>query len=365
MKQKKKIAFVIGSLSSSGGAERVISTLSNELIDKYEIIIITFVKGTPFYSINDNIKVIPCRETIVTPTSVFESLKLNYQLVKNVSKIIKTEKVDLAIGFITSANIVAVLAAKLNKIPSIISERNNPMIEDVPRFWVILRSLVYPKASKVILQTEGVKKFFTKRIKNDKIAILPNPISSDLSLKRKENATKEKIILTVGRLDANKCHNLILKALKNIDTEDWKLVIVGSGPKEEELNNYIAENNLANKAEIVGKIKQIDSYYNKAGIFVFTSRTEGFPNVLLEALHFGIPAISTDCNFGPSEIIENGENGYLIPMNDQGELEDKLTRLIKNKELREKFSKNAKISTKKFQSNAVVEQWDKVIESLI
>ncbi|WP_100615832.1 glycosyltransferase family 4 protein [Confluentibacter citreus] len=361
---KKRVGFVIGSLTA-GGAERVVSNLSNELIDKYDIVIIAFVKVPPFYSLNEKIKVIACKETISTPTSIFQSLRLNLELLKGVSKAIKSEKIDIIIGFITSANIVATLAAKLNKIPSIISERNNPMITEVPKFWVLLRNLVYPKADKLILQTEGVKKFYKDRIKSNKIVILPNPISKDLSLLRDDKVKKENIILTVGRLDKNKCHDLIINAFKRVKTNDWKLLIAGVGSKESDLKELIRISHLQDSVELLGKVKDIHKYYNRAGVFVFASRTEGFPNALLEAMHFGIPTISTDCNFGPSEIIENGENGYLIPVGDQEMLEKRLKTLIDDEELRVKFSKNAKLTTERFHSDAVVKKWDEVIDSLI
>jgi GalNAc-alpha-(1->4)-GalNAc-alpha-(1->3)-diNAcBac-PP-undecaprenol alpha-1,4-N-acetyl-D-galactosaminyltransferase len=82
-------------------------------------------------------------------------------------------------------------------------------------------------------------------------------------------------------------------------------------------------------------------------------------------MYFGIPTISTDCNFGPSEIIDEGENGYLIPIGDQKKLEERLHTLISEEELRKKFSKNAKLSTKRFHSDAVVKNWDEAISSLI
>lgn len=362
--KKKKIGFVIGSLSS-GGAERVISALSNELIDKYEIVIITFVKASPFYKLNDNIKVISCKEAITTPKSIFESLRLNYQLIKGVSKLIKSEKINIIIGFITSANIVTVIAAKLNNIPSIISERNNPMIEYVPKFWLMLRSLIYPKTDKLVLQTEGVKKFYGNRIKPKKVVILPNPISADLLALKDDSIKKENIILTVGRLDKNKCHELIIKAFKNIKVNDWKLLIAGTGPEENYLKTLIKTNDLQDSVEVLGKVKNIHTYYNKAGVFVFASRTEGFPNAVLEAMCFGIPTISTDCNFGPSEIIKDGKNGYLIPIENQAMMEKRLNTLINDVELRIKFSKNAKQSTKDFHCDAVVNKWDDVIHSLI
>ena len=364
MNSKKKISFIIGALTP-GGAERVISTLSNQLIEQYEVIIITFTKSKPFYELDNRIKVIYCEETIDTPNSFIDSLKLNYKLTKSVSKIIKQEKIDLAIGFITSANIIAIIASKLNKIPSIISERNNPMVVKVSRFWSTLRLLFYPVANKIVLQTNGVKKFYSGKIKNHKMVVIPNPISSKLELAKNENVVKEKIILTVGRLESHKCQSLILKAFNNIETKDWKLVIVGVGPREKELKDYVKENKLSDKVEFKGKVKEIDKLYNKTGIFVFASRYEGYPNVIIEAMSFGIPTISSDCDFGPTDIIKNDENGFLFPVDNQNELEKKLSLLINNEDIREKFTENSKLNTKKFQSNVVTSQWNETIKSLI
>jgi GalNAc-alpha-(1->4)-GalNAc-alpha-(1->3)-diNAcBac-PP-undecaprenol alpha-1,4-N-acetyl-D-galactosaminyltransferase len=358
--RKKKIGFVIGTLSS-GGAERVISTLSNTLVNRFDITIITFTKSIPFYTLDSRIKVVSCQEKTNKPKSIIDSLKLNYTLVKSISNIAKQEKIDILIGFITSANILTVLASKINHIPSIISERNNPLVEDVPKLWEILRRFTYPKANTLVLQTKGIKKLYEKKIRPHKITILPNPIASELSKLRHNNAKTEKIILSVGRLDKNKCHDELITAFKTINPIGWKVQIIGDGNKKQELATLIEKYNLLDKIEIISKVKNIDKYYNEASIFVFTSKTEGFPNALLEAMHFGLPCISTDCDFGPSDLISDGENGFLIPVNDQEKLTNKLTRLINDENLQIKFSKNAKHTTEDYMSEKVVAQWEALI----
>ncbi|WP_040281882.1 glycosyltransferase family 4 protein [Psychroserpens damuponensis] len=359
---KKKIAFVIASLAS-GGAERVISNLSNDLIEKFEIVIITFEKSTPFYTLDKRIKVIPCLNSIIQPSSFIQSFKLNYNLTKRIYQILKSEQVNIVIGFITSANILATIAAKFYRIPCIISERNNPIIEDVPKFWVLLRKFIYPIANKVVLQTKGVKKIYDNKIDAHKIHILPNPISSELTQLRDSSVYKENLILTVGRLDKNKCQEDLIKAFSSINVENWNLLIIGEGHKKQELTNLINSLNLGDKIKIISKVKNIDEYYNKASIFVFTSKTEGFPNALLEAMHFGLPCISTDCDFGPSDLINDGENGFLVPVNQEVILSQRLQQLMCNKELRDKFSSQSKLSTDNYQSKKVVKQWEDLINS--
>lgn len=364
MDSKKKIGFVIGKLSS-GGAERVISVLSNELIERFDITIITFSNSTPFYALDDRIKVVPCLEEPIKPKSILDSLKLNYNLVKRIAAISKQEQIDILIGFITSANILTVLAAKRNGIPSIISERNNPLVEDVPKLWEILRRFVYPRTDTLVLQTKGIKKLYEKKIKANKITILPNPISARLSQLRNENEKHEKIILSVGRLDKNKCHDELITAFHAIRPKDWKVKIIGDGNKKESLLALIDKYGLSDRIKIISKVKDIDKYYNEASIFVFTSKTEGFPNALLEAMHFGLPCISTDCNFGPSDLINDGINGYLVPVNNQDVLTNKLSTLINDENLQHKFSKNAVKTTENYMSKNVVSQWEALIKKHI
>ncbi|WP_179334808.1 glycosyltransferase family 4 protein [Winogradskyella costae] len=358
--KKKKIAFVIGSLSS-GGAERVITNLGNSLIERFDIVIITFSKSIPFYTLDERIKVIACRDSADLPTSFFQSIKLNFYLTKRIYQVLKTEHINLAIGFITSANILTTIAAKICRIPCIISERNNPLVEDVPKFWVILRRFVYSMADKLVLQTKGVKKIYEKKVKQHKIIVLPNPISSELSRLRDETVVKEKIILTVGRLDKNKCQDQLIKAFNALELEDWKVQIIGDGNNKGELQSLIKSYNLSDKIEITSKVKRIDKYYNKSSIFVFTSKTEGFPNALLEAMHFGLPCISTDCNFGPSDLIKDSTNGFLVPINDLVILKDKLSLLVNNQLLRTQFSEKSKETTEAYHSKIVVEKWENLI----
>ncbi|WP_179345059.1 glycosyltransferase family 4 protein [Winogradskyella ursingii] len=365
MKDKKnKIGFVIGALSS-GGAERVISTLSNELIEHFDVVIITFLTAEPFYPLDERVEVIPCTSGNKKPSSGLQSLQLNYSLVKKVSNIVKIEKIDLLIGFITSANIIAVIAAKLNGIPSIISERNNPQVENVPKFWVFLRKHFYHRADRLVLQTQGVKNIYKESVNAEKLLILPNPISSDLSNKRDISVKKDKLILTVGRLIKNKCHDDLINAFKTINPQGWKLVIIGTGSEKKKLNQLIIDLDLSDRVTIMSKVKDIHNYYNKASIFVFTSKTEGFPNALLEAMHFGLPAISSDCNFGPSDLIVDGENGFLIKVNDKNDLVEKLMILLKDKQLQQQFSENAKKTTEDYVSEKVVLKWRNLINSLL
>jgi len=362
--KKKKIAFVIGALTP-GGAERVISTLSNELIEKFEVSIITFTKSDPFYRLDTRIKIISCFDKIDKPSSIFHSLKLNYVIAKKITALVKKEQIDLLIGFITSANIIATIAAKFNRIPCLISERNDPLKKDIPRLWVLLRKRIYPMANNLIVQTEKVKSIYTKMLNSERITVLPNPISSDLSKLRKNNVSREKIILSVGRLNDDKRQDKIIKAIHKLSLKDWKVILIGNGNNKKKLTALIENYNLSEQITILSDIKDVDRYYNKASIFVFTSKAEGFPNVLLEAMHFGLPCVSTDCNYGPSDLITDGVNGFLIPVDDQEKLTLKMEQLINDENLQAQFSEKAIETTINYTSEKVSSLWEALINNYI
>ena len=198
-------------------------------------------------------------------------------------------------------------------------------------------------------------------LRHKNIVVLPNPISSDLSELRKNEIKREKIILTVGRLNNDKRQDKLIRAIYSLNLEDWKVIIIGKGPNKKKLNNLIKNLNLSNKIEILSDIKNIHDYYLRASIFVFTSKAEGFPNALLEAMHFGLPCISTDCNYGPSDLITNGKDGFLVPVNNQDILVQKIDELIKDDDLKKSFEKNAIETSLNYTSKKVTEKWKTII----
>lgn len=361
---KKKIAFVIPGLDS-GGAERVVSTLANELSNLYDITIITLWDVDPFYPLNRNVKHIKCTSKPLISNHIFQAIQNNIFLLKRLKAIFKTQKIDLVIAFTTTANILAIMAAKSQKIPSIISERSNPNFYIPNRLWRYLRKITYKKADFLVLQTIENLNYFKRFIIDRKLIVLPNPLSSELVRNKKHDSTKENIILNVGRLDKNKSQDLLIRAFGNLDTVGWRLVFIGEGEERNTYEDLVRSLNLESKVSFEGNSNTVHDYYNSAKIFAFTSQSEGFPNVLIEAMFFELSCISTNCPSGPSEIIDDGINGFLVPVNDQITLEKKLRLLMSSEKIRNKFGNNAYESVQRYRIKSIVELWDKIIKNLI
>lgn len=361
---KRKIAFVLPSLNM-GGAQRVVTTLTNALNKNYEVFVITFTYAEPFYRLDDNITIINCVNEIKPSKNTFEAIRNNYILLRKINSSVKENKVDLLIGFLTPANILATLVAKFNRIPVIISERNNPYLRKAPKIWQLIRSIIYPMADYVVVQSETIKSYYSNKINKDRLQILPNPISEELTLKRDNSIKKENLILNAGRLTDQKAQDMLIKAFAKTKNENWKLIIAGEGPKRLQYEKLIKNLDLNKKVLLVGLNKNIDELYNKSKIFAFSSVYEGFPNALIEAMYFGLACISTNCPSGPAELIDSGSNGFLIPMNDIPMMTEKLNILMHDVKMLKKIGEQAAISVSKYETNTVVMQWKKLIEDCL
>lgn len=360
--EKKTIAFIVGSLGS-GGAERVISTLSNQLVNTYNVCIITFKDVPPFYPLDNRIKVLPCFEIIKPSSNIIQALKVNYDLYHKISSYLRDEKINLCIGFLTSSNVLSVLAARANKIPVIVSERNNPNASKTSSIWKAMRKFTYPKANYVVVQTEIIKQFYSNWIEESKLRILHNPLSPDLNCKSMPDEARDNLILNVGSLTEQKGQDMLIKAFAKINPKEWKLMIVGEGGKRKIYEEFIRSLNMTGKIFLPGRMKNISDYYNSAKIFAFPSLFEGFPNALIEAMYMGLPSISTDCPTGPSELISDGKNGFLVAIGDEENFTEKLKMLIQNQDLRIKFSEHAKRAVEDFSVEKVLKEWEEIIIS--
>ncbi|PQV47695.1 GalNAc-alpha-(1-_4)-GalNAc-alpha-(1-_3)-diNAcBac-PP-undecaprenol alpha-1,4-N-acetyl-D-galactosaminyltransferase [Jejuia pallidilutea] len=361
---KKKIGFVIPSLGP-GGAERVVVSLANKLICKYNIhLILLYKESNILYNVDERIIIHNCSEYLLKSTNLYQAFKNNYKTYNVISSYTKNNKIDCLIGFTTTSNILTVLSAKSNKIPCIISDRSNPYVNQLNWFWKTIRYLTYPLCNYLVVQTQLSKQFYAF-IKKDKLKVLPNPLSKDLTEKRDSYVKKENIILYVARLDENKSQDTLLKAFSKLNLTDWKLVLVGDGNKRTEYEALAKKLNIYDRVIFTGRINNPDYYYNRAKIFAFTSKSEGFPNALIEALYFGLPCVSTNCPSGPSELIDEGRNGYLVPVDDFDLLHKKLNLLINDEKLRYNFSKYAKEKSKQYHVDEVSKKWEFLIKDLI
>ena len=363
-KVKPKIAFLINSLGS-GGAERVVTTLANKFCSIYEVHIFTLIDTQPFYPLHPEINITPCFTKIEPSGNLLNALKSNFLIFRRLRSLLLKNRVELVVAFMTTANILAILAGKIIGIPVIISERNNPKKQDIAGYWKVLRLMTYPFADFLVVQTAEIRQYFTWKISKKRLHILPNPISPELTQNRISGVKKQNIILSIGSLTKQKAQHVLVKAFALTKAENWQLVIVGEGPIRVKLEKLIQDLGIQGNVSLPGEIKDIYKMYSKSKIFAFSSLYEGFPNALIEAMHFGLPCISTNCPTGPSELINDSKNGYLVPMNDEKAMAEKLSVLMNDENKRKSFGDKAIKTVEIFEIKNVVVQWKALIENCI
>lgn len=355
---KKKIALVLPSLKA-GGMERVASLLSNYFVKKInlEVHIILFGRDIEvFYELDKDV-------IIHKPAQVFNSgifllhflLRLVY-----IRKTIKSIKPDAVLSFGTQWNNFISLSLINTNYPVFLSDRGSP-VRNYGLYNELLRKYLYKKAKGIISQTKLANEILKKRFSNVNIVTIGNPIEIDNSMKI-QSEYNEKYILSIGRLIKTKHQDRLIKIFLRLNKPDWKLIIVGGPVKKGEdwfnhLQKIIIELGLEKRVILTGEQKDVKKYYALSQIFAFTSSVEGFPNVIGEALASGLPVVAYDCIAGPSEMIKNSENGFLVPVFDDEQFLQKLQLLVDDEDLRNKMSEKARESIKEFDINIIGEKY--------
>jgi glycosyltransferase involved in cell wall biosynthesis len=351
----KKILFFIGSMLE-GGAERVVSILSNSLIkEEYDIEILMYLDNTPFYDLDPKIKL-----NSVCKNTGSRSLKKNFFWIRRYLN----NNFDVVISFLSPFNMLMLTCSIGKGIPIIVADRNDPSKVPGNSISRIGRNILYHYSAHIVVQTNKNFKYFSNSLKK-KISIIPNPVNKIIVPDVYSSTTHQKVIVTVGRLIPQKNQQLLLDAFKIIHDKypDYKLVIYGEGELRGKYENFINDNGLSEYILLPGVKKNIYDLLSKAEIFVLPSLFEGMPNALIEAMCIGMPVVSTRVS-GADEIIKTGYNGILIN-NDIDEMIDALEKLINNPTLRSRYGANASKLAWDLSESKITENWKMLIEQII
>lgn len=370
----KRIFFIIPTLSG-GGAERVMANLLRNLnLKKIHPSLILFEKKDEF--LTELPLIIPIFEL---KTGVYKYI-FPWLIVLKLTKLLKEEKPDLILSFMWYPNAITLMARFLGKIKTkvIISERISTFIYE-GYLINFLRSLViryvYPKANFIILNSNDIAKNLIDSygITKKKISVIYNPIDINLIHKKANKSLKyhwyqknEDIIIAIGRLCEQKGFSYLIKAISILTKKGTgcKLIILGEGKNRQKLHKLIIQLGIEDRVFLLGFQLNPYKYLARAKIFVLSSLYEGLPNVLLEALALGVPVIATRCPTGPEEIITNGINGLLVPPADETALAWAISKLLNDKELRQKFSEQGRKRAEDFRINKIIREYEKVIDKI-
>ncbi len=353
-----KICCIIHSLGI-GGMERVMSLLINEfsMYPNTEIHLVLIGKDREIAFELDS------RVSIHKPAWEFDNKLRQYHTLKTILYIRRTVKQinpETVLSFGEMWNNLVLLALSKTKYPVFVSDRSTPN-KNLGKLQNKLRDKLYPKAAGYIAQTEKAAYVAAYQNWNKNIKIIGNPVPH-LNLSKSENQN----ILTVGRLIKTKNSDRLIEIFRNARNQsesvrDWKLIVVGGNAPGhkilEQLATLVKEYDLNSSVELAGPQRNIPDYLANAEIFAFTSTSEGFPNALAEAMSAGLAVVAYDCMAGPSDLIDDGVNGYLVPENDEELFKERLITLAENAELRKKFGEAARLKMRRFSQKAIAQKF--------
>lgn len=310
-----------------GGSGRCISTFSSKLVEygfKVSLIILRDYKSE--YYINPKINVI--RLGLVTDNIKVGIFNIITKWFPFIVKKSREAAPDVIIPFGVDICLLTVLGCR-KKCKVCVTVRSNPAQEPKTVFWRKIRNFIYKKSDYIWVQNYQQRELMTS-IHQNKFIVIPNPVKKELLQIKFEYSNEICRFVNVGRLTAQKNQIELIKAIKLLCTkyENVQLDIYGEGELRSYLEKYVNDNNLQDKVFLKGRVNNISDALSKEDVFILNSEFEGMPNALMEAMAIGMPCISSDCETGPRELIQNHKNGLLIACHNSNQLLQAMEYLI-------------------------------------
>ncbi|WP_181408102.1 glycosyltransferase family 4 protein [Pararhizobium mangrovi] len=351
-----RIAFVVAGLGA-GGAEKIVNIVAHhrqDQGDEIHVLAINANDSASFFPYDPGIAVEAlspaCGRSGMTLRRLF-ALRRRLQILKP----------DLVVSFLTKVNVLTSLASTGLPHALIASERNNRARQPMNLVWRVLFAGALRRSSVLVMQTESAARDLPKILRRRSVTI-PNlvfPVEGEFVRKP---GTPPRIV-AVGRLDRQKGFDLLLHAFARVrsDLDTVSLTIFGEGPERDKLEELVGHLQLRHCVELPGVSASPGGWLRPGDIYVLSSRFEGFPNALLEALSAGMATISFDCPWGPAEIVSDEKDGILVGAEDVGGLARALQRLATDDALRERLAAAGPGVAARFAPAILLDKWDAAI----
>jgi GalNAc-alpha-(1->4)-GalNAc-alpha-(1->3)-diNAcBac-PP-undecaprenol alpha-1,4-N-acetyl-D-galactosaminyltransferase len=337
--EKKSVVFISRGLGI-GGAQKILTFVANACANAgYDTTIISIAPTQPSVVFHNNVKVL----FMNYPWKDFNELNFIrrrirvLKIILEIRKLIKSIRPDAICAFIVDIVGIARISTIGLGIPIIVSERDNPYIFE--RSQRLIAEHNYSKSNAVVFQTEKAMNAFSEKVKK-RAHIIPNPCIPRIKHIQPFRGKRKPIIVAAGRLEEVKQFDVLIKAFSKVIKKhpEFALHIFGEGGERDNLMKLIDELALNQHVIIKGAVNDVFAEVNDCTAFVLPSKSEGIPNVLIEALSIGMPCISMDCDpGGPRQLLDNGRRGKLVPVGDIDGLSDAICYYIENPESAEKF----------------------------
>lgn len=358
-----KLIVNTGTLSS-GGAERVLSILSSSFADSFDEVkyVMWLDAKYPeiFYEIDARVEIVKISKETGS-TSILKNM-LWFR------KFVKREKPDLVLSFMVMVCFTVTISLLFTGICQVVAERNDPRF--FKNRWIrklINYSYYSPDIKGIIMQTKWNMTYFESNILYAKTHVIHNPIDINNQLVGVALRTQKKdIIVSVGRLTSQKQQSVLVKAFATFykTHPSYRLILYGEGEERDNLANLADNLGIKERLFLPGRSKQVINDISFAKIFVMSSLYEGMSNALIEAMCVGLPCISTKVS-GATDLINDGENGFLVDTGDDKMIAEKMTMLADNPKMAETFGKKASDIYSLLSKEIICKEWIEYLYSVI
>lgn len=334
-----------------------------------KVTVITLDDGSKpsFYDIDSRIQQVSLDVAAVSKNR-FVGILNNFRRLYKLRRAIRAAQPDTIISFMTETNVLTLIATIGVVTPVVVTEHTDPWTGPITDIWSKLRLRLYPRANRVVLLNERARDFFDK-LPDIKTMVMPNPVVIETEKEPADlnyEVTSEHLIVAMGRLSREKCFDLLISAYSRLAAEysDWNLMILGEGPERDSLEALRDELGLGDRVKLPGTIRSPHVVLKQADMFVSSSELEGFPMALCEAMACGLPVIATEYHSAVRDIIEDGQNGILVPMGDSEALAATMVHLINDPHERKRLAENSVEISTRYSVDAVMERWEKLLNEV-
>jgi glycosyltransferase involved in cell wall biosynthesis len=275
---------------------------------------------------------------------------------------------EAIISLIERTNVLTLLATRGLAVPVLICERIDPRAHGVQMVWAALRRLTYSWADALVVQTNSVLSWAGRELGARRVLAIPNPVPHPAtSVCDSVPTISGSLVVAMGRLVRQKGFDMLLRAAATAlpRHSDWSLVILGDGPERGHLERLIIELGLRERVTLPGWQAQPGKILRHAHLFVLSSRYEGFPNALCEAMASGVAVVSFACPSGPDEIIRDGVDGILVAPGDVAALASAMDELMADAKKRQAMGRRATEITQRYSEDRIMQMWDQLIDEVI
>ncbi len=367
-----KLLIFIHSLHS-GGAERVTANLANHWAEKgWQVTVLTLTStALDFYKLHPAVQRIAL-DVASESGSALAALRNNLRRVRALRRVLKQRRPDVALAMMSTANILLALASLgLKDVATVGSERTYPPRIPLGRAWGLLRTYSYGHLDAMVALTDESAVWLHQHTRARLIPVIPNAVIWPMPeqaprLQIPEPVEGLRTLLAVGRMSEEKGFARLIAVFHRLapNFPDWELVILGDGPDRQTLEAQITATGLGGRVHLPGRAGNVGQWYAAADLYVMSSRFEGFPNTLVEAMAHGLPAVSFDCDTGPRDIIRHGIDGLLVPVENEAALEMALRQLMANDALRSQLGVKTQEVRQRFSMELVAKRWEKLFQKV-